>query len=40
MRAAMHAWPPDERMDRALDGARRGNPDDDACLLAAEPVAR
>ncbi|MET7427195.1 PP2C family protein-serine/threonine phosphatase [Dactylosporangium sp. NPDC005555] len=47
VRAAMRAWPPDERMDRALDGAFdvasdrpwRGNPDDDACLLAAEPVA-
>lgn len=38
VRTAMRTSAPDERLRHALDHARRGNPDDDACLLAAEPV--
>ncbi|HTJ38385.1 MAG TPA: PP2C family protein-serine/threonine phosphatase [Dactylosporangium sp.] len=38
VRLAMRASAPGERLRTALDIARRGNPDDDACLLAAEPV--
>ncbi|WP_426510022.1 PP2C family protein-serine/threonine phosphatase [Dactylosporangium sp. McL0621] len=35
---AVRASAPGERLRTALDCAHRGNPDDDACLLAAEPV--
>jgi serine phosphatase RsbU (regulator of sigma subunit) len=35
---AMRASAPGERLRTALDCAHRDNPDDDACLLAAEPV--
>ncbi|WP_238007991.1 PP2C family protein-serine/threonine phosphatase [Dactylosporangium sp. AC04546] len=38
VRVAMRTSAPGERLRNALDHARRGNPDDDACLLAAEPV--
>jgi serine phosphatase RsbU (regulator of sigma subunit) len=38
VRFAMRTSAPEERLRNALDHARRGNPDDDACLLAAEPV--
>lgn len=38
VRLAMRASAPGERVRAALDFAHRGNPDDDACLLAAEPV--
>ncbi|WP_433083200.1 PP2C family protein-serine/threonine phosphatase [Dactylosporangium sp. CA-052675] len=35
---AVRGSAPGERLRTALDCAPRGNPDDDACLLAAEPV--
>jgi serine phosphatase RsbU (regulator of sigma subunit) len=38
VRLAMRASAPGERLRTALDFAHRSNPDDDACLLAAEPV--
>jgi serine phosphatase RsbU (regulator of sigma subunit) len=38
VRVAVHASAPGERLRTALDCAPRDNPDDDACLLAAEPV--
>ncbi|WP_432985577.1 PP2C family protein-serine/threonine phosphatase [Dactylosporangium sp. CA-233914] len=38
VRSAVRASAPGERLRTALDCARRGNPDDDACLLGAEPV--
>jgi serine phosphatase RsbU (regulator of sigma subunit) len=38
MGLAMRASAPGERLRTALDCAHRSNPDDDACLLAAEPV--
>ncbi|GAA0706279.1 serine/threonine-protein phosphatase [Dactylosporangium roseum] len=38
VRLAMRTAAPGERLRNAIDQARRGNPDDDACLLAAEPV--
>ncbi|MFB9413565.1 PP2C family protein-serine/threonine phosphatase [Dactylosporangium matsuzakiense] len=38
VRTAMRAAAPGDRLRTALDCARRDNPEDDACLLAAEPV--
>ncbi|MFG2037495.1 PP2C family protein-serine/threonine phosphatase [Dactylosporangium sp. NPDC048998] len=38
VRLAMRTSAPGERLRTALDFAHRSNPDDDACLLAAEPV--
>ncbi|WP_344618882.1 PP2C family protein-serine/threonine phosphatase [Dactylosporangium salmoneum] len=38
VRLALRASAPGERVRTALDLAPIGNPDDDACLLAAEPV--
>jgi serine phosphatase RsbU (regulator of sigma subunit) len=38
VRLAMRASAPGERLRTALDCAHHRNPDDDACLLAAEPI--
>ncbi|WP_432834910.1 PP2C family protein-serine/threonine phosphatase [Dactylosporangium sp. CA-092794] len=38
VRLALRVSAPGERLRTALDYAHRRNPDDDACLLAAEPV--
>jgi serine phosphatase RsbU (regulator of sigma subunit) len=38
VRLALRASAPGERLRAALDHAHHSNPDDDACLLAAEPI--